>query len=86
MKTTVIGLGLIGGCIALDLKKAGMVRGVIGIESNPEHARKAVELGLAFLEIERDFLRRARIRRLRGSAVPGEGGDAERQSAHGHCG
>jgi len=46
MKATVVGLGLIGGSIALDLKKAGMVSGLIGIEANPEHARKAVELGL----------------------------------------
>jgi len=46
MKTTVIGLGLIGGSIALDLKKAGLVSELVGIELNQEHARKAIELGL----------------------------------------
>lgn len=46
MKTTVIGLGLIGGSIALDLRKAGVVSALAGIELNPEHARKAIELGL----------------------------------------
>ncbi|SHG86223.1 prephenate dehydrogenase [Chryseolinea serpens] len=46
MKTTVIGLGLIGGSIALDLKKAGLASEVIGLEQNAAHAARAVELGL----------------------------------------
>jgi prephenate dehydrogenase len=46
MKTTVIGLGLIGGCIALDLKKSGIATAVVGIDLNPVHADKALELGL----------------------------------------
>ena len=46
MKTTIIGLGLIGGSIAIDLRKAGLVTELSGIDSNPEHARQAVELGL----------------------------------------
>lgn len=46
MKATVIGLGLIGGSIALDLKKAGFASEIIGIDLNPDHASKAMELGL----------------------------------------
>lgn len=46
MKTTVIGLGLIGGSIALDLRKAGFASELIGIDLNTEHAKKALDLGL----------------------------------------
>lgn len=46
MKTTVIGLGLIGGSIALDLKKSGLATEVIGIDVNPGNASKALEIGL----------------------------------------
>jgi prephenate dehydrogenase len=46
MKATIIGLGLIGGSIAIDLRKSGIATELIGIDLNPEHAAKAVELGL----------------------------------------
>jgi len=46
MKTTIIGLGLIGGSIAIDLRKAGLATSLIGVELNKEHAKKALELGL----------------------------------------
>jgi len=46
MKATIIGLGLIGGSMALDLKKAGLVTELTGIELNKDHAAKALELGL----------------------------------------
>ena len=46
MKATVIGLGLIGGSMALDLRKSGLVTGLSGIDSSPEHTRQAVDLGL----------------------------------------
>ena len=46
MKTTIIGLGLIGGSIAIDLRKSGVATEIIGIDLNPNHAKKAVELGL----------------------------------------
>ena len=46
MKITVVGLGLIGGSIALDLRKAGMATELVGLDLNAEHAAKAVELGL----------------------------------------
>ena len=46
MKVTIVGLGLIGGSIALDLRRAGMVKDLVGLDLNPKHATKAVELGL----------------------------------------
>ena len=46
MKTTIIGLGLIGGSIAIDLRKSGLTTELVGIDLNQVHASKAVELGL----------------------------------------
>lgn len=47
MKLTVIGLGLIGGSIAKDLRKAGLAKEVVGVDANPENAQEAVRLGIA---------------------------------------
>ena len=46
MKTTVIGLGLIGGSIARDLRKSGFVTELIGVDASEQHAAKALEIGL----------------------------------------
>lgn len=46
MKATIIGLGLIGGSIALDLRKAGLVTDIVGVDLRSDNAIKAVELGL----------------------------------------
>lgn len=46
MKTTVIGLGLIGGSIAIDLRKAGIATRLVGVEASPDNATKALDLGL----------------------------------------
>src|SRR6478736_5050516 len=46
MKTTVIGLGLIGGSMAIDLRKAGIATELIGVDLNSANGLKAVELGL----------------------------------------
>ncbi len=46
MKVTIIGLGLIGGSMALDLRKAGLAASLVGIDQNPVHGNKAIELGL----------------------------------------
>ena len=46
MKTVVIGLGLIGGSMAIDLRKAGMATEVVGVDQNSAHAEKAAALGL----------------------------------------
>lgn len=46
MKTTVIGLGLIGGSFALSLKDKGLSDCVMGIERSEKSARRALDLGL----------------------------------------
>lgn len=46
MKITIVGLGLIGGCMGLDLRKAGVADQLVGLDLNEDHARKAIELGL----------------------------------------
>lgn len=46
MRVTVIGLGLIGGSFALALRAKGIATRLIGVEANPLHAAKALELGL----------------------------------------
>lgn len=46
MIATIIGLGLIGGSFALALKDRGLAERVIGVDTDPTHAAKALELGL----------------------------------------
>ena len=46
MTVTIIGLGLIGGSFARDLRDGHSISGLIGVETNIEHAEKALELGL----------------------------------------
>lgn len=46
MKVTIIGLGLIGGSIAMDLRKKGMTSSIAGIDANGTNASTALKLGL----------------------------------------
>jgi prephenate dehydrogenase len=46
MKLTVIGLGLIGGSMAMDLRKAGFAHEITGVDANPENAQEALRLGI----------------------------------------
>ncbi|MBN2261462.1 MAG: prephenate dehydrogenase [Prolixibacteraceae bacterium] len=46
MIVTVIGLGLIGGSIAKDLRKSGFASEIIGIDNKAEHQVRAQELGI----------------------------------------
>lgn len=46
MKVTVIGLGLIGGSLAIDLRKKKLATELIGVDFNQAHAQQAVVLGL----------------------------------------
>ena len=46
MKVTVIGLGLIGGSMAVDLRKAGIATDLVGLDLNATNVSKAIELGL----------------------------------------
>ena len=45
MKLVVIGLGLIGGSMAIDLKKAKFANEIIGVDTNEEHVEQALRLG-----------------------------------------
>lgn len=46
MKISIIGLGLIGGSLAISLRENGFADELIGVEANPNHAEKAMLLGL----------------------------------------
>lgn len=46
MKITIVGLGLIGGSLAIDLRSKKVATRLIGVDFNEGHARKALELGL----------------------------------------
>jgi prephenate dehydrogenase len=43
---TIIGVGLIGGSLAMRLKEKGIAQRIIGVDNNPDHLRTALELGL----------------------------------------
>ncbi|HYG03721.1 MAG TPA: prephenate dehydrogenase [Chryseosolibacter sp.] len=46
MRTVVVGIGLIGGSIALDLRRTGIATHIIGVDKNDAHATRAKELGI----------------------------------------
>ena len=46
-KLAIVGLGLIGGSLAIDLRRLGLAAEILGYDSNPEHCTKAKELHLA---------------------------------------
>ena len=46
MKVGVIGLGLIGGSMAIDLKRRGFADEVVGVEADPVNAATAQKIGL----------------------------------------
>jgi prephenate dehydrogenase len=46
MNAAIIGLGLIGGSFARDLRDTGFASRIIGVENNPAHAELALKLGL----------------------------------------
>ena len=46
MKITLIGVGLIGGSIALKLKEKGLVSYVYGVDKNENHLTEAKNLGI----------------------------------------
>ena len=56
MKTiAVIGLGLIGGSLALELKKNSWAT-IYGIDKNPEHLRMALKKGIIFEKADLDII------------------------------
>ena len=46
MTVTIVGVGLIGGSLALALKEKGIAQKIIGVEADLTHQQKALELGL----------------------------------------
>ena len=46
MKIAVVGLGLIGGSMALVLREKGFATKVFGVDNQQEHTQKALELGI----------------------------------------
>ena len=46
MRLTVVGLGLIGGSIAIDLRKCHFATEITGVDNRPEHAAEAIQLGI----------------------------------------
>ncbi|HVB04108.1 MAG TPA: prephenate dehydrogenase [Chitinophagaceae bacterium] len=46
MTVTIIGIGLIGGSLALSLKEKGIAERIIGVDRNADNGAKALELGL----------------------------------------
>ena len=46
MITTIIGLGLMGGSAAIDLKKRGFTKRIIGVDNNVLHAETALHAGI----------------------------------------
>jgi prephenate dehydrogenase len=54
MIVTIIGIGLIGGSMAISLREKGFAERIIGVESNPSHASRALEIGLVdeIMELE----------------------------------
>ncbi len=55
-KIAVIGLGLIGGSLALELKKVSWAT-IYGVDKNPEHLQKALDLGIIFEKASIDIVK-----------------------------
>ncbi len=55
-KIAVIGLGLIGGSLALELKKTSWAT-IYGIDKNPEHLQKALDLGIIYKKANIDIVK-----------------------------
>ncbi len=49
MKIAIVGVGLIGGSMAISLRKTGYATHLIGVDKNPANAQKALDLNLVDL-------------------------------------
>ncbi|MRI59209.1 MAG: prephenate dehydrogenase [Epsilonproteobacteria bacterium] len=70
MRAAVVGLGLMGGSLALDLKKNFLADEVIGYDKNEKHAQEALALGLVDEVVPFEKIKEADIIFL---AIPVEG-------------
>ena len=48
-KVAIVGIGLIGGSLALQLNEKGIAAGLIGVEANLDHAQQSLDLHLVLL-------------------------------------
>ena len=50
----IVGVGLMGGSLALKCRKNGLADRIVGVDSNPVHVTKAIEMGLVdeFMSLE----------------------------------
>jgi len=46
MRITIVGLGLIGGSLAIDLRKSKFATELVGVDSSEKHADQALKIGL----------------------------------------
>lgn len=61
MNVAIIGLGLMGGSLALSLQKLDFINRVVGYDHNPEHRRVALELNLIDETVEFDEVQKADV-------------------------
>lgn len=54
MKVSIVGLGLIGGSLAIELRTKQLASLILGVDSKPEHAQQALELQLVDKIIQLD--------------------------------
>ncbi len=52
MNVAIVGLGLMGGSLALSLKKLDFIDSIVGCDHNPEHQKSALELQLVKKVVE----------------------------------
>ncbi len=70
MQVAIVGLGLMGGSLALDLKLRGIAQKIVGFDHNAEHCRQALELSLVDAIVSFDELKNSDVIFL---AIPVEG-------------
>ena len=70
MNVAIIGLGLMGGSLALSLKKLDFVKSVVGSDHNQEHQKQAIELNLVDAVVSLDEIKKCDVIFL---AIPVDG-------------
>ena len=70
MQAAIVGLGLMGGSLALDLRLHGLAQKIVGYDRNPKHCREALELSLVDAIVDFEELKRSDVIFL---AIPVEG-------------
>jgi len=58
MQIGIVGLGLMGGSLALDLRRRGVATKILGSDQNPEHQKAAKELGLVDEVVDLETIKR----------------------------